>query len=183
MLWKRLPIKATNHDQSKHSIDCLGYILIGNFVVGFMQSLFRGDCEMREHMAIVLVWPYVIVLMIGEWLGEVVRRSIWRQAVKKETQIPDGTIGWYAGFNLAGIYYQKPVRVVYRIAEDQNEEGYWVATSKKFDLYEKVSLGITARERRVVFVSTNRYETELFIAGMSAVVDVARESLFWQKGE
>ena len=50
-----------------------GYILIGNFVVGFIQSLFRGDCEMREHMAIVAVWPFVIVLMIGEWLGEVVR--------------------------------------------------------------------------------------------------------------
>ena len=69
------------------------------------------------------------------------------------------------------------------IAEDQNVKGYWVATSKKFDLYENVSLGITERERRVVFVSTNRHETELFIAGMNAVVGVARESLFWQKGE
>jgi hypothetical protein len=99
--------------------------------------------------------------------------------MKKANEIADGTIGWYAGFNLAGVYYHKPVQVVYHASEDDDGEGYWLANVKKFDLYEKIPLGITNKERNVRFVSTDRREVELFIAGMNAVVGVARESLFW----
>jgi len=63
-------------DQNMILLIVLGYILVGNFVVSFLQSLFRGECQMREWVATVLVWPAVIVCLIGDWLGEQVRN--WR---------------------------------------------------------------------------------------------------------
>lgn len=96
----------------------------------------------------------------------------------KKKQIAEKTVAWYASFNLSGIYYSKPIEVVYN-RDYPDSQGYWLAKNKRFDLYERIPLGVTTCDRHIKFVSTDKREVEMFIQGMQAVVNVARNSLFW----
>ena len=99
-----------------------------------------------------------------------------------QAQIEHGTIGYLAIYNLSGIFYDKPIRVMYkRNTFDPKKPGYWVAMGGKHDICEEVGLGMTEQDRRVVFVSTEKAETELFLASIGAVVDIARNSLFYKE--
>lgn len=98
----------------------------------------------------------------------------------KKNQIAEKTVGWYASFNLAGIYYNKPIEVIYN-CDYPDSQGYWLAKNKRFDLCEQIPLGVTTKDSHIRFVSTDKREVEIFIQGMQAVVKVARESLFWSK--
>lgn len=98
----------------------------------------------------------------------------------KKNQIAEKTVAWYASFNLAGIYYNKPIEVIYH-RDYPDSQGYWLAKNKRFDLYERIPLGVTINDRHIKFVSTDKREVEMFIQGMQAVVKVARASLFWSK--
>jgi hypothetical protein len=98
-------------------------------------------------------------------------------------KIEHGTIGYLAIFNLSGIFHDKPIRVMYKANDmDARRSGYWVAMGKNtFDICEEVGLGMTRLDRRVIFVSIDKKETELFLASIDAVVDIARNSLFYKE--
>lgn len=94
-----------------------------------------------------------------------------------KAKIENGTVAWFARYNLGGIFYDKPVRVTYKEGVS-GTGGYWFNASSKFDLYEELPLGVTQKDRVVTFISKDKREVELFIGGMVSVVAVARNSLF-----
>ena len=93
-------------------------------------------------------------------------------------EFPKGTIAYYAGFTLFGIYSHEPLQVVYEPDMTTFNSGDWTATDSTIDFRQKLPLGLSNNGTSTAFISLDRREVELFIKGMKAVVDVARKSLF-----
>lgn len=93
-------------------------------------------------------------------------------------EFPEGTIAYYAGFSLFGIYHGQPIRVVYKPDMTTFNGGGWIATDSTIDFCQRLPLGLSNNGKSTAFISLDRREVELFIKGMKAVVDVARNSLF-----